>query len=164
MRQRTIPIVVFLAMLMLVLPVSATPVFVEELVEELFPLPDLEVSNPRYYSAVSDSPVIGAPSGIKFDVTNIGSMLFHGETTVWFSSERYFSITLPSNVNNIVEMKSSYYILPGQTITVALANYRPWGELNKPGVDYFDFGIRTSVPEEDKANNDGEFKFVVKPK
>ena len=164
MRQRTTPIVAFLVMLMLALPVAATPVCIEDLTEELFPLPDLEVSNPRYYSADSDSLVIGAPSGIKFDITNNGATLFHGDTVVWFSSDRYFSTSLPLNVNNIVEMRSSYYISPGQTITVALANYKPWGELDKPGVDYLNFGIRTYILEEDKTNNDGIFKFVVKPK
>jgi hypothetical protein len=162
MRQRNIiPVVMFLAILMLVLPVVAT----EEMPDDTdVSLPDLRVSNPRYYSADSDRPVIGTPSGIRFDITNIGTTLFHGETIVWFSSDRYFSDTLPLNVNNIVEMRSSYYIVPGQTITVALANYRPWGELNKPGVDYLDFGVKTYAPEEDKTNNNGEFKFVVKSK
>ena len=165
MRQRNIiSIVTLLAMLTLVLPVVATPVYIEELTEELFSLPDLEVSNPRYYSADSDSPVIGAPSGIKFDITNNGAVLFRGDTIVWFSSDRYFSDTLPLNKNNIVEMRSSYQIFPGQTITVALANYRPWGELDKSGADYLNFGVKTYTPEEDKTNNDGKFKFVVKPK
>ena len=164
MKQRTIPIVAFLVMLILALPVAATPVWIEDLTEELFSLPDLEVSNPRYYSTDSDSPVIGVPSGIKFDITNRGAGIFDGDTIIWFSSDRYFSDTLPSNVNNIVERRSSYYIIPGQTITVALENCRMWGELDKPGVDHFDFGVRTYVPEEDKINNDGIFKFVVKPK
>ena len=162
-KRNTIPIVVLLAMLMLALPVAATP-HIEELIEELFPLPDLEVSNPRYYSAAYDSPVVGAPFGVAFNITNIGSVTFNSETTVWCSSDRYFSLTLPLSENNFVNSSRSLYIVPGQTITVALANYRPWGELNKPGVDYLDFGVKTNAPEEDKTNNDGKFKFVVKSK
>ncbi len=127
-------------------------------------LPDLEVSNPRYYSAVSDTPVVGAPSGIKFDVTNIGTVLFNGKTTVWFSSDKYHSKSLPLNKNNLVEMQSDYQIFPGQTITVALANYRPWGELFRPGADHLNFGIKTLIEEEEKENNNGTFEFVVKPK
>ena len=160
MKQRNIiPATMLLVILMLVFPVATA----EETLSDTS-LPDLMVSNPRYYSATYDNPVVGAPFGVAFDITNIGSVTFNNETTVWCSSDRYFSPTLPLNKNNIVESLGSLYIVPGQTITVALANYRLWGELDKPGVDYLDFGVKTNAPEEDKINNDGEFKFVVKSK
>ena len=160
MRQRNIiPAVVLLAILMLVFPVAA----IEETSSDVG-LPDLMVSNPRYYSASHDSPVIGAPFGVAFDITNVGDVTFNGETIVWCSSDRYFSKTLPLNKNNIIENQGNLYIVPGQTITVSLANYRPWGKLDKLGEDYLNFGVRTDVPEEDKENNDGKFEFVVEPR
>ena len=133
-------------------------------ISEIFLLPDLKVNNSYYYSADNDYPVVGGHFGIIFDITNIGFSTFNADVTVSCSSDRYFPNTLPVNENNIIKRVSSLYLAPGQTTRVVLVNYRPWGEFDKPGRDYLDFKVETNAPEENKENNEGTFRFVVRPK